>query len=278
MSDDDSADSSAESTVEGTLKAATGLVEKIPVYEDAIQPLAKETGKALETVGKTVNAALLPLRGLVWGIEQIEEFVNNKVSEKLKNVPPENIQTPDPAVAGPTLESLRFTGHKESLSNLYANLLATSMDKETARYAHPGFVEIIRNLSSDEAKILSLILKTTVQPIIDIRQEKKQGNGGIEVSTFVCTIGLDAGIEHRDLVGTYLKNLERLGLVDIPKDRFLTKEGSYDRILNDPPVKAIQDKINSSDSHKAEIAKYFVRISELGKLFSAACVKGKNET
>lgn len=279
MTDQDSEEQKGEeSTVEGTIKAVTGLIEKIPVYEDAFQPIAKETGKALGTVGKAVNAALSPLRGLVWGIEQIEGFVSNKVSEKLEKVPPENIQTPDPSVAGPALESLRFTGHKESLSELYANLLATSMDSETARNAHPGFVEIIRNLNSDEAKLLSYLLSVGPQPIIDIRQEEKSSGSGYEISESVCTLGHDASLEHRDLVGTYLDNLERLGLVEIPRGRFLTSDGVYDRILNDPPVKAIEEKINASENHKAAFVKYFVRLTQLGRLFGAACVKNKNET
>lgn len=41
-----------ESSGEGTINAVSGLVEKVPVYQDAIQPLAKETGKALGTVGR----------------------------------------------------------------------------------------------------------------------------------------------------------------------------------------------------------------------------------
>ena len=44
-----------KSPVEETIKAVSELVEKVPVYEDAIQPFAKETGKALGTVGKTVH-------------------------------------------------------------------------------------------------------------------------------------------------------------------------------------------------------------------------------
>jgi len=267
-----------ESSVEGTIKAVTGLVEKVPVYEDAVQPVAKEAGKALATVGKAVNAALLPLRGLVWGIEQIEEFVSTKVSEKLEKVPPENIQTPDPAVAGPALESLRFTGHKESLSELYANLLATSMDSETARTAHPGFVEIIRNLSSDEAKLLSYLINVGAQPIVDIRQEDKTGNSGITISECVTTLGYDASLEHRDLIPTYLNNLERLGLIEMPRGRFLTTEGVYDRILNDPSVKELEAKINASDKHKAEFNKYYIRLSQLGRLFGAACVESRDKT
>ncbi|HCN99715.1 MAG TPA: hypothetical protein DIT31_05390 [Methylophaga sp.] len=267
-----------ESTVEGTINAVSGLVEKVPVYEDAIRPLAKETGKALGTVGKTVNAALMPIRGLVWGMEQIEEFVQTKVTKKLENVPPENIQTPDPAVAGPAIESLRFTGHKESLSDLYANLLATSMDSTTAKTAHPGFVEIIRNLSGDEAKILSHLVKVQVVPLVDIRRESTEGKGGVVVSSYVSTVGHDSGCEHRDLVSTYLKNLERLGLIDIPRDKHLVKEGVYDRILNDPPVKKIEEQLNALEKHQAKFEKYYATPSALGELFISACVNSRDKT
>jgi hypothetical protein len=264
-----------EGKVEGTINAVTGLIKAVPVYEDAIQPIAKETGKALQTVGKAVNAALLPIRGLVWGIEQIESFVHTKVAKKLENIPVENIQTPDPAIAGPALESLRYTGHKESLSELYANLLASSMDSETAKNAHPGFVEIIRNLSADEAKTLTFLFAKGVAPIIDIRREEKTGSSGVNLHELVCTIGSDSGCEHRDLIGSYLINLERLGLIELDKGRFLSAADAYTRITDDPAVKAIIEALNASTDFKAEVVKYFTKLTPFGRQFGQACIVSK---
>lgn len=59
----------------GVLKLA------VPLYQDAIQPSVKEVGDVLK---RTVRLALLPVRSLLWGFEQIEEFVYTKVSERLK--------------------------------------------------------------------------------------------------------------------------------------------------------------------------------------------------
>ena len=168
MNDNSDSNKESEGRVEGTIKAVAGLAKEVPIYPDAIQPVAKETGKALETVGKAVNVALLPIKGLVWGADKIEAFVKTKVTAKLKNTPEENIQSPDLTVAGPALESLRYTGHNESLSDLYANLLATSMDSRTAEIAHPSFVEIIRNMNSDEARVIKYLIENNNQPIIDI--------------------------------------------------------------------------------------------------------------
>lgn len=277
MSNDES--NTSEGNVEGTIKAVTGLIKEVPVYEDAIQPFAKEAGKALQTVGRSVNAALLPVRGLVWGLEKIEDFVHSKVSKKLANTPVENICTPDLAVAGPALESLRYTGHKESLSELYANLLASAMDIETAKTAHPGFVEIIRNMSADEAKLLEYIIEEDVVPILDIIQVMANGNGELKIHELVSTLGSDAGCEHRDLTPSYLVNLERLGLIEIRKDGHLTKSDAYDRIINDPPVKDVIVQLNTfgGEQFKGDFKRYYARGTVFGKQFNRACVISRDK-
>ncbi|KAF3984312.1 MAG: DUF4393 domain-containing protein [Methylococcales symbiont of Hymedesmia sp. n. MRB-2018] len=271
--------SESEGNIEGTIKAVTGLVKEVPLYEDAIKPVAQETGKALQTVGRTVNAALMPVRGLVWGIEKIEEFVNSKVSKKLENTPTDKICSPDPAVAGPALESLRYTGHKEKLSELYANLLASAMDLDTAKTAHPGFVEIIRNMSSDEAKVLEYIIKHQVAPIVNIIRVLAKQGGEVAVHELVSTLGVDAGCEHKDLTASYLINLERLGLVEIPRESHLTKADAYDRISNDPSVKTALEQLNKAgEESKGELKKYYVRGTVFGKQFSNACVVSRDKT
>jgi hypothetical protein len=58
--------------VSQTLDSVANLAKAIPLYQDAIQPVAKEVGKSLCTVGKTLNLALEPLNGIVWG------YVKNK--------------------------------------------------------------------------------------------------------------------------------------------------------------------------------------------------------
>jgi hypothetical protein len=41
-----------EGKIEGTINAVTGLVKAVPVYEDAIQPVAKETAKPFKQLGR----------------------------------------------------------------------------------------------------------------------------------------------------------------------------------------------------------------------------------
>lgn len=135
---------SEENNIEGTINAATGLLKEVPIYQDALQPAAKELGVAFLTVAKTVNVALAPISALIWGYDKIKEFSVTRLAQKLQEVPEEKIATPDATIAGPALEALKYTGHKEELAEMYASLLATAMNLDSQSSAHPSFVEIIK--------------------------------------------------------------------------------------------------------------------------------------
>jgi len=154
-----------------------------------------------------VNAALSPVRGLVWGIEQIEAYVKETVTEKLSSIPLKNIRTPDPSIAGPLLQSIRFVGNKSELAQLYANLLAASMNSDTLAGAHPSFIEIIRNLSSDEAKLLSY-LKAHHRLYVGWLAVD-----GIEASDlFLIDDEASQELQGHAFIASYIQNLDRLGL------------------------------------------------------------------
>jgi len=148
-----------DSKLDKKISVVTELVKAVPVYQDAVQPAAQEVGKALGTVTKLVNVALAPVTALVWGYDKIAEYISEKVSEKLKDVPPENIITPPIYIAGPTIEAMRFTADNDELREMYANLLATSMNKETINNTHPRYIDIIKNISVDDAILLKYLSK-----------------------------------------------------------------------------------------------------------------------
>lgn len=273
MTNDEKKDS-----VSKAVEAVRGLVEAVPVYQDALQPAAKEVGKSLETVARAVNMALAPVSALVWGYDQIREFVETRVASKLQGVPEERLATPNPAVAGPALESLRYTGHEESLSDLYANLLATSIDSATAQYAHPGFVEIVRNMSPDEARIMRLFSVQTNYPVITLRAEfKKHSRGGVDAISNYSHIGKEAGCDYAALTPNYLDNLCRLGLLDIPEYNALTVEGVYDALEKDDLIVSTSKQIEEEyEDRKPKIKRRQVHSTNFGKQFISACVVEKS--
>ncbi|PWK38676.1 DUF4393 domain-containing protein [Cupriavidus plantarum] len=264
-------------TVTEIAQAVAAVAKEVPVYQDAVQPAAQELGKGLVVVAKAVNACLIPVEGLVWGVEKIKDFVRERVAKKLENVPPDEIQQPKPHVAVPAIEALRYTGIEESLSDLYANLLATSMDKATAYRAHPGFVDIIKNMCPDEAKVMKYLV--TVRQFIAIANINSNisGGGGYNVmSRNVTSLGARAGCQHPGLLSTYLDNLARLGLIAVDYETFLTDPKAYEEIENAPAVKKILEQISQTPGRTGEIKKGIVKITDLGEQFGRVCILDKD--
>ncbi|MDD5290780.1 MAG: DUF4393 domain-containing protein [Patescibacteria group bacterium] len=266
MSDDDKITQAA--------KAVEGIVKAVPVYQDALQPAAKQIGKGLETITKTINIALAPVSALVWGYEKISVFLSAKLTDKLKNVPPERIVTPNLLVAGPVVESLRFAAHEETLRELYANLLATSIDSATAQNAHPGFVQIIQNMSPDEARVLKFFTTGGDKPLIDVRANVKDGYR-ILYRNF-SHIGKKAGCEHQQLLPNYLDNLCRLGLLEIPPMVHIVAEGLYEELESDKALDPIKKQVEAKEGWTLSFNRKEISLTTLGKQFCLACVIDKD--
>lgn len=270
MAEEDSGKGEGGGNINATIDAVTGLVKAVPVYQDAVQPAAKELGKSLQTVARAVNVALMPLKGIVWSFEKIEALFFPKVEERLKDVPPEDIITPKANVAGPALEALRYAGEEESLSDMYANLLASAMNRNTATNAHPAFVEIIKQLTPDEAKLVAFILEAPLLPILTVRAKRETG-GVKDIAVNVSLFGAKAGLEDTGRCPAYLDNLVRLGLIEIPTGLTYTDDQVYDELKNCADVLNLKQAVEAM-SHACDLKFGIVRTTPFGKQFGAACV------
>ena len=217
--------------------------------------------------------ALAPVSVLVWSYDQIKDFIDNKVAEKLQNVPEENIITPPPHVAGPALESLRYTGAIDELKELYANLIASSMDSSTTNEAHPSFVEIIKQLSSEEAKLLTEFLNIGQEPIVTIRNNLEDNTGGRDQFRHFTVLGERTGIEDYHRLPNYLDNLCRLGLIEIPENYVLIDNDPYKHIVEHPFVTGLVESIDNEDGRRSEVVKKTVIVTGLGRQFIETCVR-----
>ena len=244
-------------------------------YKDALQPVAVQTGKALETLGKTVNMALSPLAATVWGYEAIKNYLIKKLEEKLANVEVENIQTPKANVAVPIIEGLRNVSEDEDLQEMYANLLANAMNKKCAHGILPSFGEIIKQLTSDEAKLLNLFFQPHQRfPIVEIRLSDidNAANKGWQVhKTNISVLGNRAGCTYPDQTPMYLDNLNRLGLINISYLEWYTDEKAYDEILENTSIKHFIVIAETEHHKKVDFGKGHANLTVFGRNFCNAC-------
>jgi hypothetical protein len=153
------------------------------------------------------------------------------------------------------------------------------MDKATADGAHPAFVEIIKQLTPDEAKIVGLFAFQLPLPLVTVRWDYKnptpEETGGMDVLINFSLIGKQVGVEFPNLTPTYLNNLCRLGLAEIPAMFQYTGKGVYDPVENAPEVLNAKSDIEQNPKWHATIQRNGLRVTELGKQFARVCVLRK---
>lgn len=186
------------------------------LYVDLLRPAAKELGANLQVVARLITHAMTPLHGLVWGLDKVHDWLSAALLERLASVDKESIQTPPPYIAGQILLQLPFCADQAQLRELYANLLASAMQRNLADRVHPAFVQVIQQISPDEALILSAIAKSP-HPF-EIRESTSESGMALSGSKYVsdqfsrfCEA---AGLVNLPLSDAYLDNLLRLKILE----------------------------------------------------------------
>lgn len=185
------------------------------------------------------------------------------VTEKLKDVPPEEIVPPRVAVAGPTIEALRFAAEEPTMRELYANLLATSMKAKKQGKAHPAYVDIIRQLEVIDVHVLNFIHKT-YQKAYEERVERWSQNPQLKDYR---PASIDFPIRKRSIVeGLKIKENEYMSSVDnLIRLRCITPYVEEEDIETE--VDGMQDSKTVSIFHNYDI----VCMTPFGVCFVEAC-------
>ena len=181
-------------------------------YQDSGKPVLKPTGELLGLIPRTIKAVLLPLEKWIAGREYNLSETYKLLQQKLENIPPEQIVSPEAHIAVPTMQYISYCMDNGELRNMYANLLAKSMCSVMKNNVHPAFVEIIKQLCPDEAKIMKEVYKKYFIPTLSVRKENKS-HAGIDIISGFSNIGYIANCEYPSEIIKYFDNLIRLGLL-----------------------------------------------------------------
>lgn len=284
---------SDENKIRDAADAVRGIAEAVPLYQDVLQPALRD--EVAPTLRGMVRVALAPLNSLIWGYDRIADWLQSRLEAKLQDVPPERIVTPLPTIAGPAVENLRFAAEEPTLREMYATLLATAMDANTVHLAHPSFVEVIKQLTPDEAKIVGHFSRRARFPVVSIGAALGPGKGLLDVFRHLSLLPLEAGCINPAAGPVYLENLCRLGLATIPQGSYLRNQDLYAPLLShrvitssiayiqDPEARGsapllIPPRVALTSSYyKAHIDKQFLDISDFGREFAEACISPSAE-
>jgi hypothetical protein len=135
---------------------AKAILNALPlkeIYSDAVAPGAKVAGQIVEDVMKAIQIALAPVQLAGVAQDRFRRFIDKSRAR----VSPETQILPAPQIIGPILEGIRYEPEDTPIDKLFSQLLSSAMDREKVDSAHPAFVEIIKQISSDEAVLLAAL-------------------------------------------------------------------------------------------------------------------------
>lgn len=220
------------------LTESTELVKE--VYGDLAKPGVIKVGQALETVLGLGNTVLLPVTMLNEKAKIILQKNMEEFRHKIDAVPDEDIQNIAPEVGVPAVEKLMYVSD-ETLTDMYTELLTNAANNKNCHMAHPSFINIINNLSADEARLINEFSKSKTLAFLEVRQEIETG-GFIIIDPTYTIYSYNNFFENKSNSGAFFSNLERLGLIDIRRDVHLYDKNIYSKLeeeyRNSPPIKA----------------------------------------
>ena len=219
--------------------AQTSIVRKGHTMADVVLTIYDDVKsvEGVQALAKAGNAVLVSAGGPLLLIHrEVADFVNERLAKKAENIPPENRQPPDLTTTAKIVPALNVVFGEKDLREMFINLLAATMNKTREGNVLPAFTEVIKQLSSDEAKLLSAFFKMRYLefPLIDIIAVKPDGGRVI--------VGYDYGIPPLgDLGSMFVANWHRLGLVRI--SHIAQQPSAYAAIEDSETMESVQSSI-----------------------------------
>jgi|SRR6185312_13565096 len=252
-----------------------GEVIRLAGDEPNVKASAGELGKTALTLTKTINNALLPLAAVNFAFDKARKYFAEQfekdIKEKADKIPPESLVEPKASVAGPALQALAFAHEEPTLRDMFLELLAGSMDKNREKLAHPAFVEILKQLESEEARLIKSILPSDILPIASIARVHKNNGGKVVLVRHILDMRNQATkapaiIEN---LSTMIDNWIRLGLIVVDYQSHLTEESRYSWLSDRPEMTARTSEPDESE-FKLDWVKGIMFPTDLGKQFAKA--------
>ena len=224
-------------------------------YKDLAKPSLEPIGQIISYPFRALRIAFGPIEKWLTHQEASLKMAAEAVAEKTKDIPEEKIVPLEPYIAVPAVMQLSYCENREEIRDLYANLLASSMNVDKKWQVHPAFVDIIKQLNPDEAKYLKSLtpLTSIIYPIIDVDFSINGANGGHPIITNFTDYHLDV-LEHPRNICSYIDNFVRLNIIEIPFGQAVNDPEKYKALESNPmiksPVGGDQSQIKYSYRHK----------------------------
>ena len=195
------------------------------------------------------------------------------IDDEVSKIPNESINNnPDISVIGPALEASKYYVGKADIRKMFAKLIAAELDMRNSNKAHIAFVEMIKQMSTNDAKLLKIL--PPVGPLVEFRLYDKDHTAYTPLGS-KDIIYMPNQIESNFADNAIsINNLSRLGIVELDHVMTLTNPLVYKVYEN---LKEYQQGVIESQAYpelysNVDISGGMVSITPLGVLFKEICL------
>lgn len=174
------------------------------------------------------------------------------------NAQPGGVEVGNPVAVVPARDT-------EPLRAAMAELLQRSIGFGRDRAREYLYAIILRQLTPDEARILSALSDGSPHPVLDVIERTSLGGAGRVVLRNASTVGKAAGVSLLEEVPSYVTRLLGLGLAEL-EEEVASLATQYEILATDETVRAAERSVK-----RARFARRTVRVSPLGRQFWQAC-------
>lgn len=255
--------------VQEALKLPGLLVE---IYGDLARPGVRQVGKAIETVLGLGNTILWPIACVNERSRLALERNLENYRQQLQGVPEDQIVPLAPEVGVPIAEKLAYVTDPK-LSDLYIQLLAKASIAGRVEQAHPSFVNVINNLSPDEATLLEYFQTTTDLPFVRAMAVIPSTRTFSLMAELIVTKSLTSELRFPNNIAAYFSNLSGLGLVTIHHGTWIEGSPIYEEIeeQNREEGERHMSTVEAWKDRKLEFERCVIVVTSFGRQFIRAC-------
>lgn len=186
-----------------------------------------------------------------------------ELTEKILEIPKENIQEPKESIIGPALEASKYYFNEKEIRDMFSNLMASSMDSTYNGLVQHSFVEIIKQLSPYDAKLFKSF--SSIEAYVSLVACDAEGY----FITYVDKLYFNSTFPNYQLNEISIDNLIRLGLIEVVEGSHIVDSTRYNCYSKIAPV---YERIEVPKNSKVCVKKYF-KITSFGITFKKVCIK-----
>lgn len=254
---------------------------KADVSESANNLLSKPANSVGGTISTVIeffrNTVLLPMQKYNIKAELNLKQYQKDLENSINQIPKDRQTEPDMNIWGQAMDSLKWNmgDNQEHIRNMFTKILSADIDKDTKNTVQPAFIEIVRQLTKSDARILADIFqKHSSVNLYERRQYVRsvgdsKPNESFLIKRFLATTNKDAQLLEIDFEVS-LDNLRRLGIINESSGYFGTKKiadrfsysGEWQLFSNDQTYETM---FEVKQNNRLEVTKF-------GREFLKVCV------